>query len=41
MATPRVIEIYHIELRLYLVFIQVLQQLVIGYDGEVIEFIII
>ena len=37
----RIIKIYHVKFGLYLVFVKVLQQFIVGDNGEVIEFIII
>ena len=41
MRAARIIEIYHIELRLHLVLVKVLEQFVVGDDGEVIELVVI
>ena len=34
----RVIEVYHVELRLHLVSLRVVEQMIIGYRGQVAEF---
>ena len=37
----RVVEVYHVELRLHLVSLRVVEQMIIGYRGQVTEFEII
>ena len=37
----RVVEVYHIELRLHLVALRVVQQMIVGYSGQVAEFEIV
>lgn len=40
-AASRVVEVYHVELRLHLVSLRVVEQMIIGYRGQVTEFEII
>ena len=41
MGASRVVEVNYIEFRLYLVALQVVQQMVVGYGGQVTEFEVI
>lgn len=41
MRLSRIIEIYHEELRFYLVGIQVMKQVIVGYFGKVWELVVV